>query len=78
MLAKQSLRKIPVDQRTFSFVAGLIFAIVALLHLLRIYMSWPVVVADWSVPMWVSWIGLVVAGGLASFGLSLAARRPSN
>lgn len=67
-----------MDQRTFSFVAGLIFAIVALLHLLRIYVSWPVVVADWSVPMWVSWIGLVVAGGLAFFGLSLAARRPSN
>jgi hypothetical protein len=27
-----------------------------------------------SVPMWVSWIGLVVAGGLAFFGLRLAER----
>jgi hypothetical protein len=29
-------------------------------------------IGDWSVPMWVSWIGLVIAGGLAFFGLRLA------
>ena len=49
-----------------------IFAVVALFHLVRIYMDWPVMIGDWSVPMWVSWIGLVVAGGLAFFGLRLA------
>ena len=31
-------------------------------------------IGGWSVPMWVSWIGLVVAGGLAFFGLRLAER----
>jgi hypothetical protein len=51
-----------------------IFAVVALFHLVRIYMDWPVMIGDWSVPMWVSWIGLVVAGGLAFFGLRLAER----
>jgi hypothetical protein len=45
--------------------------VVALFHLVRIYMGWPVMIGDWSVPMWVSWIGLVVPGGLALFGLSL-------
>ena len=64
----------PMDQKTFSVVAGVVFAVVAVLHLLRIYMNWPVVIADWSVPMWVSWVGLVIAGGLAFFGLRLAAR----
>jgi hypothetical protein len=54
--------------------AGVIFAAVALLHLVRIYMGWPVMIGGWSVPMWVSWIGLIVAGGLAIFGLTLAAR----
>jgi hypothetical protein len=43
-------------------------------HLVRIYMGWPVMIGDWSVPMWVNWIGLVVAGGLAFFGLRLAER----
>jgi hypothetical protein len=63
-----------MDQKTYSIVAGVIFAAVALLHLVRIYMDWPVMIGGWSVPMWVSWIGLVVAGGLAFFGLRLAER----
>ena len=64
-----------MDQKTFSVVAGVIFGLVALLHLVRIYMGWTVVIGDWTVPMWVSWVGLVVAAGLSYFGLSLAARK---
>jgi hypothetical protein len=63
-----------MNWKTFSIVAGVIFAIVALLHLLRIYMDWPVVIGAWSVPIWVSWIALVVAGILAIWGLAFAAR----
>ena len=63
-----------MDQKMFSVVAGVIFAGVALFHLVRIYMGWPVMIGDWSVPRWVSWIGLVVPGGLAFFGLRLAER----
>ena len=63
-----------MDQKAFSIVAGVVFAAVALFHLVRIYMGWPVHIGDWSVPMWLSWIGLVVAGGLAFFGFRLAAQ----
>jgi hypothetical protein len=63
-----------MNRKTFCILAGVIFAVVALLHLLRIYMDWPVAIGDWSAPMWVSWIALVVAGALAIFGLKLAAR----
>jgi hypothetical protein len=48
-------------------------AAVALFHLVRIFMAWTVDIGDWSVPMWFSWIGLIVAGGLAFFGFRLAA-----
>ena len=64
-----------MDQKTFTLFAGVIFAIVALLHLLRIYMGWPVVVGDWTVPMWVSWIALVVVSSLSYFGQGRAPRR---
>jgi hypothetical protein len=64
-----------MDQKTFSMLTGAIFALVALLHALRIYMGWPVVVGAWAAPMWLSWIGLVFAGGLSYFGLTLATRR---
>jgi hypothetical protein len=63
-----------MNRGIFCIVAAVIFAIVALLHLLRVYMGWPVVIGDWSAPMWVSWIALVVAGVLAIWGLVFAAR----
>ena len=63
-----------MDRKTFLVVAGVIFAVVALVHLARITMGWAMVVGTWTVPIWVSWIGLVVAGTLSFFGLRLAAR----
>ncbi len=58
-----------MDQKTFTLIAGVIFAVVALLHLLRVYAAWPVMIGGWTVPMWVSWSAFVVAGGLSYFGL---------
>jgi hypothetical protein len=51
-----------------------IFAVVALLHLVRIFEEWPVAIGDWSVPKSVSWVALIVAGGLALLGLRLSQR----
>ena len=39
-----------MDAKTFSLVAGVIFAVVALLHLVRIFEEWPVAIGHWSVP----------------------------
>jgi hypothetical protein len=63
-----------MDAKTFSLVAGAIFAVVALLHLVRIFMQWTVVIGDWSVPKSVSWVALIVSGGLALLGLRLGQR----
>ena len=63
-----------MDAKAFSLVAGVIFALVALFHLVRIFMEWTVIIGDWPIPMWVSWIALVVAGGLALPGLRLSER----
>jgi hypothetical protein len=70
----EALEDRAMNQRAFNVVASVIFALVALLHLLRIYMGWPIVIGSWTAPMWGSWIGLVVAGSLSYFGLSLATR----
>ena len=56
-----------MGRKTYFLVAGVIFALVAVSHALRIYMEWPVTIANWSVPKSVSWIALIVAGGLALF-----------
>jgi len=46
-------------------MASILLASVSLAHLLRLLFGVQVTLADRLVPMWVSWIGLVVAGGLA-------------
>jgi 6-phosphogluconolactonase (cycloisomerase 2 family) len=32
-----------------------------------------IIIGDWSVPKWVSWVALIVAGGLALFGFRFTA-----
>jgi hypothetical protein len=51
---------------------------VALTHALRIYMEWPVLIAGWSVPKSVSWIALIVAGGVALFAFRLFAKNENH
>jgi hypothetical protein len=62
-----------MSRKTFSTVAGAIFTLVALFHLIRLFEDWPVIIGDWSVPKSLSWVALIVAGGLALLGFRLAA-----
>jgi hypothetical protein len=64
-----------MNDKLFHLIAGTIFALVALLQALRIYMDWPVVIGGWSAPMWISWIAIVVAGGLCYFALTLKSHK---
>ena len=63
-----------MDAKTFSLMAGVIFAVVALFHLVRIFEEWPVIIGDWSVPKSASWVALIVAGGLALLGFRVGQR----
>jgi hypothetical protein len=33
--------------------------------LVRIFAEWTGIIGDWSVPQWISWVAVIVAGGLA-------------
>ena len=46
-------------------IAVAIFTTVALLHLLRILLGWEVTIQGAVIPMWASYLGLLIAGGLA-------------
>jgi hypothetical protein len=61
-----------LDQKMFAKVSGVIFLLIALLHLVRVLSAGPVYLAGWVVPMWPSWIALIVAGYLAYNGFRLA------
>ena len=49
--------------RVYLVLSGTIFLLVATLHLLRLVYQWPIVVGAWTVPLWVSYVGLPVASG---------------
>jgi len=53
-------------KKPVTFLAILVFAIVAILHLLRIIFGWEATLNGLAVPMWPSIVALVVAGGLAA------------
>jgi len=64
-----------MTQKTFALISGIIFTIVALAHLLRLAQGWDIIIAGWLVPLWVSWIGLVIPGILAYHGLRFGAQK---
>lgn len=54
-----------MKQATFNRLAGTIFLLVFLLHAARLFFHWEVLIAGRIVPMWLSWLALVLAGFLA-------------
>jgi hypothetical protein len=46
---------------SYAVVSALIFALVAIAHLVRLIKQWTVQIGPASVPMSVSWVGLIVA-----------------
>jgi hypothetical protein len=52
----------------YAIVSALIFALVSLAHLVRLIKQWTVQVGPASVPMSVSWVGLIIAALLAIWG----------
>jgi len=54
-----------MKKQTFFALTSFIFALVALMHVFRLVYSWPAVMGSWNIPIWVSMIGVVVAGFLS-------------
>ena len=55
-------------------IAAVIFALVALIHVVRLVQGWQVQVASILIPMSVSWVGLAIAAVLAIWGVILLRR----
>ena len=51
--------------KPFTTIAVVIFAVIAIVHLIRLFEGWAVTVAGFLIPVWWSGFGLVIAGGLA-------------
>ncbi len=63
-----------MTEKTYIRVSGVIFLVVALLHLLRLLLKWDAVIGGWTVPTWFSGVGVFVAGWLAYSAFRFRAR----
>ena len=66
------LGRLKMTQRTFSLITSVLFFLVALLHAVRLLRGWQVTIEGAVMPVWISWIGLVIAAYLAYQGFLLS------
>jgi len=52
-------------KKPFTTISVGVFALIALVHVFRLLFGWVVTIQGSVVPMWVSALGVVIAGGLA-------------
>jgi len=45
-------------------ISGVLFGVIAVVQAVRALNQWPVHVGGFDVPVWVSWVAMVVAGSL--------------
>ena len=64
------------SERKLLYIAGLVFLIVAAVHIMRLLFGWILIVGELDVPLWVSWLGVAIPLYLsyASFHFALRMR----
>ena len=61
-------------QKAYVAISAIMFALVAIVHLVRIMQGWQVQLGNIGVAMSVSWIALVVSAALALWGAMVLRR----
>lgn len=61
-----------MGHRNYCVVSGVLFSLVALAHLLRILYGMSIQVDEYAVPMFASWMGLIVPAGLAFWAFRIS------
>jgi hypothetical protein len=70
--------KLPVSspsERTLLMLSGILFLIVALLHLARLAFGLDLALGTFEIPLWLSWVGVVITGYLSYASFHFAAMR---
>jgi len=60
-----------MSTKTYVTVCAVLFLVMAIVHLLRAVFGWEVQIGVLAIPLWVSWLAILVAGALSYFGFRL-------
>lgn len=58
-----------MSKTTFVKVAGVLFLLIAVVHLARLLYGWEAMIGGAVIPMTASWVAVIVSGYLAYVGL---------
>ena len=51
--------------KPFTWIAAVIFAVIAIIHIARVFTNFQMIIGSHTVPMWGSYVGIVVAAFLS-------------
>jgi len=57
-----------MDRKTYFGVVSLVFVVIAVVHGLRVLNGWDANIGDWEIPLWVSYLSVVLGAYLAWTG----------
>lgn len=57
-----------MKRKDFFNIAGILFGLAAIVHLVAFFQSWVVAIGPYELPLWVNLVGGVVAGVMAFNG----------
>ncbi|MGH9021478.1 MAG: hypothetical protein ACRDV0_10805 [Acidimicrobiales bacterium] len=63
------------SERTLLILSGILFLVVALLHLARLAFGLDLALGTFEIPLWLSWVGVIVTGYLSYASFHFAAMR---
>ncbi len=64
-----------MKQKTYLQTVAVIFTIICAAHLVRSIQGCTIIIGTTTLPVWVSYVGVLVAGFLAYIGFKLAGKR---
>ncbi len=60
-----------MSEKNYLLISATIFALVALLHGARLFTHWSFQIGAVTIPLWGSWLGLLIGATLSIWALSL-------
>lgn len=63
-----------MSERNYLLVSAIVFGLIALLHLIRVFTHWSVQVGTVMFPLWGSWLAILITLGLSVWAFRLMSK----
>ncbi len=63
-----------MSAQLYARVTASLFLLLFVFHLLRLIYGWDAQIGGFQIPMWLSWIAMILAGFISAFGFKLGGK----